>query len=140
MKALSGTGCASVGALLAEPLPPPPPLEEPPVARVVPLAEVFALEEAAVCVLAVESTFDVPVSAAPLDSEPVDVALEVRLVLAWLLLTSADVPEAAVPVPLVAEEVSVEVDAPPPPEPAPADDPCVAEATAATVPVVEACT
>jgi hypothetical protein len=58
-----------------DPPPPPPPLDElfdVPVDRVVPLADVFALEDVLVEVLVEESTVDVPVSDDEVESGDVE--------------------------------------------------------------------
>ncbi len=147
VNALNGTGCATV--VLPEPLdpPPPPPLEEPLVEvlddpveleREVPLAEVVALEEVLVDVLAVVSALALLL--AELDSGELEFTVAVDGVDVALLGDSAEVELAVEDTPLVAEDVSRDALAPLDPEPAPADDPCVLDPVAATVPVVVACT
>jgi hypothetical protein len=132
-----GTGCATVGLLLEELEDPPPPPDEVLAARVVPLAEVFWLEDVPVELLALASRLPVPVEADWVESGLVEFTLAVEVEVLWLEVESAEVPEAAVPRPLVAEAVSVDVLAPPDPEPAPAEEPAVAEAVAPTVPAVD---
>jgi hypothetical protein len=147
--------------LLLFPEPPPPPLPPPeellllapvldePVVldRVVPLCEVFALDDVLVVVLVFVSTEDCAVELVERSAE-VDETFAVAVVVPELLDDSADVDADPDPdpdpdpddTPLVALGVSSPLVAAELPAPAPDDDPAVFEACAATVPVVDACT
>lgn len=150
VNALSGTGvdCAALLFELDPPPPPPPPLplllpvELLPfeLARVVPLADVVALDPVPVLELVFESSvWFVPEIDA---DDSAELAFTLAVADAELVFPedSADVVEEAEFTPFVAEDVSsdrvVAVDE----LPAPADDPCVFDPPAATVPVVVDCT
>jgi hypothetical protein len=149
--ALSGTGFDAPLLLLLPPDPPEPPpppvplllepvLEDPVVLeRVVPLCDVFALDDVLVVVLVLVSTEDCAVELVDCSAE-VDETLDVSDVELEVLEDSADVEAAADETPLVALAVNSPLLAAVLPAPAPEDDPAVFEACAATVPVVDACT
>jgi hypothetical protein len=141
--ALSGTGvCKAVLLELLEPPPPPPPPDVLPVVvdRDVPPTEVVALDEVAVLVLVAARTDDVVPVVDAFDSAALGLTVDAAEVVVVFPEASAEVAADADETPFGAELVSSEVLAPPPPDPAPADDPCVFDAVAATVPDVVACT
>jgi hypothetical protein len=141
VKALSGTGCdVVVEPELDAPPPPPEPLPPVDVERVVPLADVFALDETVSELLELAMTLE-PIVAelAEFDNGDVEVTDVVALFVCALELR-ADVWDAAEETPFVADVVSKEPVDPLEPAPAPEDEPAVLEAVAATVPLVDACT
>jgi hypothetical protein len=146
VNALSGTGVDDAVLLVLLPPPPPPPplplLDELPVdvGRDVPDVEVVALDDVPVFVLVVDSTVEFAPAVDPVDSAELEFTLPVADPLLVFPDASADVVDAVEPTPLAAVGVSFDVVAAPLPDPAPDDDPCVADAPAATVPVVVACT
>jgi hypothetical protein len=148
VNALRGTGVATVDAVAPDPAPPedappeaPAAEEDVAVERVVPLEEVFALEEMLPLVLAEESTLPDPEVLA-VDSAEVDCRFRTVELADVVALPSADV-EATEDVPAaLAEGLRSELPAEaPPPAPAPEDDPAVAATGAANTPAgVDACT
>ena len=124
--------------MLLDPPPPPPPVD---VDRDVPLADVVALDDVPVLVLAVASTPDVVPDVDDVDNAELEFTGDAAEVDVVLPDDNAEVDEAADETPLdEADGVSSDELAPPPPDPAPDDDPAVADAVAPTVPVVVACT
>jgi hypothetical protein len=141
VKALSGTGMESVGLPVLEPPPEPPP--EPDEAltagRVVPLREVFALEEMPVEVLVLDKTVLLELVVEAGDSAELDLTVDAFNAVLCFAEASAEVEDAGddeTPVTEVGDSSAVPDDAEPP-APAPEDDPAVFEAMAAGAVLIE---
>jgi hypothetical protein len=141
VNALSGTGIGNVVLLLLELDPPPPPPPDDAVVdeRVVPLAEVFALEDVPVLLLVLVNTFVFVALFAEVESAEPELTLAVADVVFVFPLDSADV-AALDGTPLLCEGVSCELLDELLPCPAPDDEPAVFEAVIGVVPDVDACT
>ena len=131
VNALSGTGVGWADVTPFE-LPPPP---DPPAAvvdaRVVPLTEVFALEEMAVELAALDNTVELELTLDRADSADVEFTFDVANAVPILPAVSVELVLGGAERPVVEEAVSrpVPVDAAAP-EPAPEDDPAVFDADA----------
>jgi hypothetical protein len=142
VNALSGTGIGNVVLLLLElePPPPPPPDDDVVDERVVPLADVFALEEVPVLVLVFVSTLVFTALLAEVESAEPELTLVVAGVELVFPLESAEVEAALDETPLLCDDVNCELLDELLPCPAPEDEPAVFEAVVGVVPDVDACT